>query len=133
MNINENEVNEVLIPVSIGELVDKITILEIKRQHMEDTKLINVDKELKTLKQVLSKLKVKIDTNIINKLRVVNNKLWNIEDQIRIKEKNNIYDQEFIELARLVYLENDQRFSIKQTINKIYKSKFVEEKSYEKY
>ncbi len=133
MNINENEVNEVLIPVSIGELVDKITILEIKRQHMEDTKLINVDKELKTLKQVLSKLKVKIDTNIINKLRVVNNKLWNIEDQIRIKEKNNIFDEEFIELARLVYLENDQRFSIKQNINKMYKSRFIEEKSYEKY
>jgi len=133
LNINENEVNEVLIPVSIGELVDKITILEIKRQHMEDTKLINVDKELKTLKQVLSKLKVKIDTNIINKLRVVNNKLWNIEDQIRIKEKNNIFDEEFIELARLVYLENDQRFSIKQNINKMYKSRFIEEKSYEKY
>ena len=133
MNINENELNEVLIPVSIGELIDKITILEIKRQYMEDTKLINVDKELNTLKQVLSKLKVKIDINLINKLRVVNNKLWNIEDQIRIKEKNNIYDQEFIELARLVYLENDQRFSIKQTINKIYKSRFIEEKSYEKY
>ena len=116
MNINENELNEVLIPVSIGELVDKITILEIKRQHMEDTKLINVDKELNTLKQVLSKLKVKIDANLINQLKVVNNKLWNIEDQLRIKEKNNIYDEEFIELARLVYLENDQRFSIKQNI-----------------
>tara|TARA_B100000401_G_C52647209_1_gene643629 strand:+ start:51 stop:458 length:408 start_codon:yes stop_codon:yes gene_type:complete len=121
------------IPVSIGELIDKITILEIKQIHMTGIKKKNVDKELKLLKSLIQDKNLEIDTNLMNNLKEVNKNLWQIEDSIRIKEKNQEFDKEFIELARSVYKENDKRASIKKEINLQYHSELVEEKSYNKY
>ena len=122
-----------LVPVSIGELVDKITILEIKQKHMTGIKQKNVGKELKLLKSLIQDKNLEIDTNLINNLKEVNKNLWKIEDSIRIKEKNQEFDKEFIELARSVYKENDKRASIKKEINLQYHSELVEEKSYNNY
>ena len=121
------------IPVSIGELIDKITILEIKQIHMTGIKKKNVDKELKLLKSLIQDKNLEIDINLMNNLKEVNKNLWQIEDSIRIKEKNQEFDKEFIELARSVYKENDKRASIKKEINLQYHSELVEEKSYNKY
>ena len=121
------------IPVSIGELIDKITILEIKQIHMTGIKKKNVDKELKLLKSLIQDKNLEIDTNLMNNLKEINKNLWQIEDSIRIKEKNQEFDKEFIELARSVYKENDKRASIKKEINLQYHSELVEEKSYNKY
>ena len=120
-------------PVSLGELIDKITILEIKQIHMTGIKLKNVDKELKLLKNTLQDTNLEIDIDLINNLKEVNKKLWEIEDNIRIKESNQEFDKKFIELARLVYKENDKRASIKKEINQKYHSELVEEKSYNNY
>ena len=104
----------ILAPVSLGELIDKITILEIKKIHMTGIKLKNVDKELKLLKKTLQDKNLEIDINLINNLKEVNKNLWAIEDNIRIKENNQEFDKEFIQLARSVYKENDKRASIKK-------------------
>tara|TARA_Y100001968_G_C19228960_1_gene653508 strand:+ start:390 stop:836 length:447 start_codon:yes stop_codon:yes gene_type:complete len=126
---NKNSLS-ILIPISIGELIDKITILEIKRLHMKDTKLDNVEKEIKILKDILKEKKLAIDLDLVKKLKEINNKLWVIEDEIRMKELKQIFDNEFIQLARLVYFENDKRASLKKEINQKYNSDLVEEKSY---
>jgi len=123
----------ILAPVSLGELIDKITILEIKQIHMTGIKLKNVDKELKLLKNTLQDTNLEIDIDLINNLKEVNKKLWEIEDNIRIKESNQEFDKKFIELARSVYNENDKRASIKKEINQKYNSELVEEKSYNNY
>ncbi len=123
----------ILAPVSLGELIDKITILEIKQIHMTGIKLKNVDKELKLLKKILQDQNLDIDIDLINNLKDVNNSLWEIEDNIRIKESNKKFDKEFIQLARLVYKESDKRASIKKEINQKYNSALVEEKSYNNY
>ena len=123
----------ILAPVSLGELIDKITILEIKQIHMTGIKLKNVDKELKLLKKILQDKNLEIDIDFINNLKEVNNNLWEIEDNIRIKESNQKFDKEFIQLARSVYKENDKRASIKKEINQKYNSELVEEKSYNNY
>ena len=123
----------ILAPVSLGELIDKITILEIKQIHMTGIKLKNVDKELKLLKKILQDKNLEIDIDLINNLKEVNNNLWKIEDNIRIKESNQKFDKEFIQLARSVYKENDKRASIKKEINQKYNSELVEEKSYNNY
>ena len=123
----------ILAPVSLGELIDKITILEIKQIHMTGIKLKNVDKELKLLKKILQDKNLDIDMDLINNLKEVNNNLWEIEDNIRIKESNQKFDKEFIQLARSVYKENDKRASIKKEINQKYRSELVEEKSYKHY
>ncbi len=120
-------------PVSLGELIDKITILEIKKIHMTGIKLKNVDKELKLLQNILQDKNLEIDMDLINNLKEVNNNLWEIEDNIRIKESNQKFDKEFIQLARSVYKENDKRASIKKEINQKYNSELVEEKSYNNY
>ena len=125
--------SSILAPVSLGELIDKITILEIKQIHMTGIKLKNVDKELKLLRKILQDENLEIDIDLINNLKEVNNKLWKIEDNIRIKENNQKFDKEFIQLARSVYKENDKRASIKKEINQKYNSELVEEKSYNKY
>ena len=125
--------SSILSPVSLGELIDKITILEIKQIHMTGIKLKNVDKELKLLKKILQDKNLEIDIDLINNLKEVNNNLWEIEDNIRIKESNQEFDKEFIELARSVYKENDKRASIKKEINQKYNSELVEEKSYNNY
>ena len=124
--------SSILAPVSLGELIDKITILEIKMIHMNGIKLTNVKKELELLKFILKDKSIEIDIDLINHLKEVNNNLWEIEDNIRIKESTQEFDKEFIRLARSVYKENDIRASIKKEINLKYHSNLVEEKSYKK-
>ena len=122
--------SSILAPVSLGELIDKITILEIKQIYMTGAKLKNVNKELKLLKKILQDKNLEIDIDLINSLKEVNNNLWEIEDNIRIKERDQKFNKEFIQLARSVYKENDKRASIKKEINQKYNSELVEEKSY---
>ena len=123
----------VSIPVSIGELYDKVSILEIKKQKLEGKSLLNVEKELELLFGILQNLDVRIDNELFDQLRLVNNTLWDIEDQIREREHNNDFGREFTELARSVYKQNDFRASIKRTINQLAFSDIVEEKSYKIY
>ena len=125
--------SSILAPVSLGELIDKITILEIKQIYMSGIKLKNVDNELILLKKILQDKNLEIDIDLINNLKEVNNNLWEIEDKIRIKESNQTFDKEFIQLARSVYKENDKRASLKKEINLNYNSELVEEKSYTNY
>ena len=117
-------------PISIGEIFDKITILEIKKEKLKNEKLINVNLELKLLKKIIEDNELNVDKKLINNLREVNNKLWNIEDNIRKKEELKSFDNEFIEIARSVYIENDKRSEIKREINTKYNSELVEAKSY---
>ena len=119
------------VPTSVGELIDKITILEIKKEKLADTK--NVEKELKALNGSLAELNIYIEKEIISRLKEVNNKLWKIEDDIRNCEKLKKFDKYFVELARSVYIKNDERASIKRLINLKYSSGLIEEKSYTKY
>ena len=122
--------SSILAPVSLGELIDKITILEIKQIHMTGIKLKNVNKELKLLRNILQDKNLEIDIDLINSLKEVNNNLWQIEDNIRIKERDQKFNKEFIQLARSVYKENDKRASIKKEINQKYNSELIEEKLY---
>lgn len=121
------------VPISIGELIDKITILEIKKDKLKNFKLKNILKELSFLRAVLEKDSIFIPDEIFLQLKSINLTLWNIEDKIRIKEKNKEFDNEFIELARSVYLNNDRRSETKKELNLMFKSEIIEEKSYEKY
>ena len=120
-------------PISIGELVDKITILEIKKNKLQNSKLENVLKELSFLRKLMAKHQIEITDNLFTQLKEINLKLWNIEDQIRIKEKNKEFDNIFIELARSVYFKNDKRAEIKKRINRLSNSEITEEKSYAEY
>ena len=121
------------IEVSLGEIVDKYTILQIKEQHITDAaKLKNVTNERQYLESVLSVSMVELKNHIIS-LRSVNQKLWNIEDGIRNKEVAGEFDGEFLELARSVYFTNDERAKIKRSINIMFGSHFVEEKQYIEY
>ena len=120
-------------PISIGELVDKITILEIKKNKLQNSKLENVLKELSFLRKLMAKHQIEITDNLFTQLKEINLKLWNIEDQIRIKEKKKEFDNIFIELARSVYFTNDKRSEIKKRINRLSNSEITEEKSYAEY
>jgi len=133
MNSKVKYLSSILAPVSLGELIDKITILEIKQIHMNGIKLKNIDKELKLLKNIIQHKNLEIDIDLINNLKEVNKNLWEIEDNIRIKESNQEFDKEFIELARSVYKENDKRAAIKKEINQKHHSELFEEKSYNNY
>jgi len=118
------------VPVSIGEYIDKITILAIKSRRITDKdKVRNVLRELNQL--VLLDSEKIIDTDLYRKLIRVNEDLWEVEDAIRVKEKNQQFDDEFIELARSVYRLNDRRADLKRQINLQYESELMEEKSYE--
>ena len=122
-------------PISLGELVDKISILIIKQKNINDhQKLNHVNKELAFLKETLLKyVREEEIEKYINELININSKLWNIEDDIRDCERNKKFDQKFIDLARSVYFTNDKRSEIKLEINKAFGSKIIEVKSYEKY
>ncbi len=126
----------IMVPISPGELLDKITILRIKSQRMTDRdKLANVRHELDLLERTWREsghagAKVSADERA---LEAVNAKLWDIEDDIREKESRQAFDQRFIELARAVYLNNDERAAIKKRINQKLGSKILEEKSYKDY
>ncbi len=123
--------NKILAPISIGELIDKITILEIKEQHMTGEKLENVKKELNFLSLITQKNSIDMNNPNVEKLRLINKELWNIEDQIRQKELQQSFGKEFVELARSVYIKNDIRSILKKTINIENGSELIEEKSYE--
>ena len=127
--------HSVKIDISNGELLDKLSILEIKLKHIkDDNKLLNIQKEYDTLVQFATNLLTNdAITEQYTKLQNINAKLWNIENYIRIKEHNKQFDNEFIELARSVYITNDQRAEIKRHINMLTGSVFIEEKSYEQY
>ena len=120
-------------PISIGELVDKITILEIKKNKLQNSKLENVLKELSFLRKLMEKHQIEITDDLFTQLKEINLTLWNIEDQIRIKEKNKEFDNIFIELARSVYFKNDKRAEIKKNINRLFNSEITEEKFYSDY
>ena len=127
---------EVNIPVSLGELLDKISILEIKSIKISnESKLANIKKELSGLKEVLENLNINFSEikNLYEELYKINLGLWEIEDSIRILEKNKNFEKDFIDLARSVYITNDKRFQVKNEINKLFNSNYVEEKSYEDY
>mgnify|MGYP006135992739 FL=1 len=120
------------ISVSIGELWDKYTILLIKLNKISDeNKLSFINTEINLLKNHLETYKLNGD--IFDELKNCNEKLWNIEDKLREKEKKKEFDQEFIEIARLVYFTNDNRASIKKKINTVLNSTIHEIKSYEDY
>jgi len=127
---------ELLVPISPGELIDKITILEIKSQRITDpAKLANVRTELAMLKETWSASAWSaIDIGAEwSGLRDVNAQLWDIEDRIRDKERDSQFDAVFVELARAVYVTNDERAAIKRRINTKLGSVLVEEKSYADY
>jgi len=120
-----------LVPISVGELIDKITILEIKEERITDeSKRVNVEKELEALRSIEVP---NIPTDIVDELREVNRALWDIEDAIREKERAQEFDERFVELARSVYYTNDRRGGIKREINEISGSDLVEEKDYRRY
>lgn|SRR5690606_7057913 len=127
---------EIRVPISPGELIDKITILQIKSERITDAqKVANVRTELALLEETWRNSPgstVDIDAEWAA-LRRINEKLWDIEDRIRDKERARSFDQEFIDLARAVYMTNDERAAVKREINTRLGSTIVEEKSYAKY
>ena len=123
----------VQIPVSIGELWDKYTILLIKQNKVTDKiKLNHVNNELNYLNTFMEKYDYK-DNKLFIQLKSINEKLWDIEDNLRLKEKKKNFDGEFIDLARSVYYTNDKRGDVKKEINVLFKSTIHEVKNYEKY
>ena len=125
-----------LIPISWGELFDKITILQIKLENLQNQNALkNVKIEYAQLSKIynISFMDDVIAKKLMNNLKQINNKLWDIEDKIRDKERNNAFDEEFIELARSVYITNDERSRIKRNINETFGSQLIEEKSYSDY
>ena len=128
------KMDKILAEISAGELIDKITILEIKKEKISNKeKLVEVNKELISLNETLKK-SIKDESKILsfkNDLKNINLKLWDIEDEKRSAEKKSQFDEKFIELARSVYKFNDERAKIKLAINKALKSNIKEVKSYE--
>ena len=128
------KMDKILAEISAGELIDKITILEIKKEKISNKeKLIEVDKELVSLNETLKK-SINDENKILsfkNDLKNINLKLWDIEDGKRSAEKNNKFDEKFIQLARNVYKFNDERAKIKLAINNAFGSNIKEVKSYE--
>jgi len=126
-----------LVEISNGELLDKISILELKMLKIEDKeKLINVHKEFDTLNPLVIELFENYDGQLQNhylELAKINGELWDIEDWIRDCEREKRFDKEFVELARSVYITNDKRCEVKKLINILTSSGLVEEKSYKEY
>jgi hypothetical protein len=127
-----------LIPASVGELIDKITILEIKRERIADSaKQQNIQRELLALMAVVEQQQLGYPSgslaNLGRELSAVNQQLWTIEDDIRACERQGDFGARFIELARAVYHRNDERAAIKRQINELCGSELVEEKSYAAY
>ncbi len=123
-------------PISVGELLDKITILEIKSEKINDaSKLKNVNHELGLLNEIWQQgdFEGQAMNELRRQLKQVNQTLWVIEDDIRIMEKNQSFDDAFVQLARRVYFENDTRAQVKKDINLLTGSELIEEKSYQDY
>ena len=129
-----NKMDKILAEISAGELIDKITILEIKKEKINNKeKLVEIDKEMASLKETLKK-SISDESKILSfkkDLKNINLKLWDIEDGKRSAEKNNQFDEKFIQLARNVYKFNDERAKIKLAINNVLGSNIKEVKSYE--
>ncbi len=129
--------SEISAPVSPGELIDKITILEIKQERIKDVdKVKNVKLELELLESLWDGSVYQSSALVVKKraeLKFINEELWVIEDDLRLKESKAEFDRDFIELARSVYLTNDRRASVKREINIEVGSKLIEEKSYQDY
>ena len=129
--------SEISAPVSPGELIDKITILEIKQERIKDVdKVKNVNLELELLESLWDGSVYQSSALVVKKraeLKFINEELWVIEDDLRLKESKAEFDRDFIELARSVYLTNDRRASVKREINLEVGSKLIEEKSYQDY
>jgi len=125
------------VEISNGELLDKISILELKMLRIEDEeKLVNIKNEFNTLNPLVVELFEQYGSELQThylELAKINGKLWDIEDWIRDCERENRFDKEFVELARSVYITNDQRSEVKKLINLLTNSGLVEEKSYKKY
>jgi len=124
------------IPISWGELFDKITILQIKLENLKDKNALkNVEIEYEKLNSIFNEVFFENTkaNQLITDLKLINERLWNIEDLVRDKERNKVFDKEFIELARKVYITNDKRSRVKRNINKTFGSELVEEKSYADY
>ena len=128
-----NKSKKILTEISAGELLDKISILEIKLDNIKDKdKLVEINKEYKSLEET-KKSNIEISENLeklVNQLKGINLKLWNIEEQKRLCEKNSDFGNNFIQLSRNVYLNNDKRAKIKSDINKLLGSNIKEVKSY---
>ena len=134
-----HKVNEILAPISVGELYDKISILEIKLDHVGDnqSKRSNIQKELDKLIRIKHDLKLPDSLNkraeleqVYQELKTINLALWKIEDMKRRHEKEQNFDQTFVALARQVYINNDRRAEVKRKINEMLHSDIVEEKIY---
>jgi len=122
------------IDVSIGELVDKVSIVSIKLEKIKNPdKLKNIKKEYNLLYASMKNIGISKDSEDFKNLVRINLKLWDIEDKIRIKEANQEFDDDFIQLARSVYFENDKRAEIKKQINLAFDSDLIEEKEYVQY
>ena len=126
-------IQNIQVPISLGELIDKVTILQIKTQHLQGAALEHVTAELNALQNTLDGLHLNIDSQLVQRLKEVNQDLWHIEDDIREQERQKNFGDIFIQLARSVYHQNDQRSAIKKEINTSYSSAFTEEKSYRPY
>jgi len=127
---------EILVPVSFGELLDKISILQIKSERIHDAaKLANIHAELSALDKtwMAHPAAVKDIARLRADLKAVNERLWDIEDNIRLQDKAQAFNEDFVALARSVYLQNDERARIKKAINLALGSGYVEEKSYKDY
>ena len=125
----------VQVPVSVGELIDKLSILQVKKTKISNQeKLIYIDKEFELLYNMSS---IFLDNQEISKsyheLVEINSKLWGVEDELRIKEQNKTFDSSFIHLSRQVYHTNDERFSVKNKINELTNSEIREQKEYVEY
>lgn len=120
------------IPISVGELIDKLSILKIKMEKINDSKKLEyITEEFNLLRDSSNKFLEKKNIGILfDEIYEVNKKLWHVEDLIREKEKNNEFDSEFIQLARKVYITNDLRFKLKNEINNITNSKIKEQKNF---
>lgn len=129
------------IPISIGEAIDRLTILKIKVSQIKNhDKLVNIRNDHELLEKAIYKyypeapiFPLKVDSHIFGELYKVNKELWDVEDKLRVLERSKDFGSEFIELARSVYYLNDKRAEVKKRINIEYKSRLIEEKSYEAY
>ena len=123
-------IDSILVPISLGELVDKISILELKCEFLFEQAQFRVNLELLVLVNVLEALNLDIDPSLVMKLKQANRALWVLEEQIRHFEQLQTFGEDFVQTARAIYLENDKRARLKRTINIRYGSALIEEKSY---
>ena len=129
-SIESKDISKILAPISLGELIDKITILEIKVSELKGLPRKNVQRELSALLEISKTIPWRVDKALHEELRAINRKIWDAENSIRDCEQKKDFGINFINLSRLIYTENDLRASVKRQINIEHGSFLVEEKSY---